>query len=125
MNRGSAYTFPNDNGANAWNQCNSGVIDCCVGPSCPAPARQPKSKRELSDVERRHVVSHFFGSLLNIEVLTRRIDRMALRRPIDRVFLGFGNRVFSRQDPLDSQWDSDGDSCQQPSLRVRLSDSVV
>lgn len=51
--QGSAYTFPNDNGANSWNQCNSGVIDCCVGPSCPAPARQP-SKRELNDVEKRH-----------------------------------------------------------------------
>ncbi|CAD6568657.1 MAG: hypothetical protein ASARMPRED_001906 [Alectoria sarmentosa] len=53
-NRGSAYTFPKDDGANAWNQCNSGVIDCCVGTSCPAPARQPKSKRELNDVEMRH-----------------------------------------------------------------------
>ncbi|CAF9943424.1 MAG: hypothetical protein ALECFALPRED_000325 [Alectoria fallacina] len=53
--QGSAYTFPDDNGANAWNQCNSGVIDCCVGTSCPAPARQPKSKRELNDVERRHL----------------------------------------------------------------------
>ena len=69
-NRGSAYTFPKDDGANAWNQCNSGVIDCCVGTSCPAPARQPKSKRELNDVEMRHAVSHFFSSLLRIEILT-------------------------------------------------------
>ena len=80
-NRGSAYTFPNDNGANAWNQCNSGVIDCCVGTSCPAPARQPKSKRELNDVERRHAVSHSFSSLLRIEILTWRIDSMAVGRP--------------------------------------------
>lgn len=37
---GAAYTYPNDNAANSYGQCNTGVIHCCVGPSCPAPARQ-------------------------------------------------------------------------------------
>ncbi|KAL6722189.1 hypothetical protein ACLMJK_001296 [Lecanora helva] len=39
--QGSAYTFPYDDGANSYDQCQSGVIDCCVGRECPAPARQP------------------------------------------------------------------------------------
>ena len=50
---GAAYTYPNDNAANSYGQCNTGVINCCVGPTCPAPARQP-GKRELSDVAKRH-----------------------------------------------------------------------
>ncbi len=125
MHRGSAYTFPKDDGANAWNQCNSGVIDCCVGTSCPAPARQPKSKRELNDVESRHVVSHFSRYLLKIEILTWRIDSMALKRPIDRVLLRFGNGILSQQDPLNLQWELDGELFQQNSLRARQFDSVV
>ncbi|KAF3766432.1 hypothetical protein M406DRAFT_222992, partial [Cryphonectria parasitica EP155] len=32
---GAAYTFPNDNGANSWGACQSGVIECCVGHDCP------------------------------------------------------------------------------------------
>ncbi|KAL2040696.1 hypothetical protein N7G274_006675 [Stereocaulon virgatum] len=39
---GAAYTYPNDNAANSYGQCNSGVIDCCIGSRCPAPARQPR-----------------------------------------------------------------------------------
>ncbi|CAD6572536.1 MAG: hypothetical protein ASARMPRED_005437 [Alectoria sarmentosa] len=50
---GAAYTYPNDNAANSYGQCSTGVIDCCVGPQCPAPARQ-HGKRELSDVSKRH-----------------------------------------------------------------------
>jgi len=49
---GAAYTYPNDNAANSYGQCASGVIDCCVGPQCPAPARQP-SKRRIEGSERR------------------------------------------------------------------------
>ncbi|KAK4695151.1 hypothetical protein P7C71_g2544, partial [Lecanoromycetidae sp. Uapishka_2] len=50
---GAAYTFPYDDGANSYGQCNTGIIDCCVGPQCPAPARQ-HGKRELSEVAKRH-----------------------------------------------------------------------
>lgn len=50
---GAAYTYPNDNAANSYGQCNKGVIDCCVGPQCPAPARQ-HGKRKLSDVSKRY-----------------------------------------------------------------------
>ena len=39
---GAAYTYPDDDGANSYDQCGSGIIDCCVGPQCPAPARQPQ-----------------------------------------------------------------------------------
>jgi hypothetical protein len=38
---GAAYTFPNDNAANSWGACQSGVITCCVGQNCPANPRQP------------------------------------------------------------------------------------
>lgn len=37
---GAAYTYPDDNAANSYGQCNTGVIDCCIGSQCPAPARQ-------------------------------------------------------------------------------------
>lgn len=48
---GAAYTFPNDNGANVGGLTNL-KIDCCVGPSCPAPARQHgKKKREVEAEE--------------------------------------------------------------------------
>lgn len=50
---GAAYTYPKDDLANSYGKCNSGVINCCVGTKCPAPARQ-HGKRELSDVARRH-----------------------------------------------------------------------
>lgn len=51
--QGAAYTYPDDNAANSYGQCSAGVIDCCVGSQCPAPARQ-HGKRELSDVSKRH-----------------------------------------------------------------------
>ncbi|KUI62551.1 hypothetical protein VP1G_09662 [Cytospora mali] len=37
---GAAYTFPNDNAANVWGSCQSGLITCCVGASCPASILQ-------------------------------------------------------------------------------------
>lgn len=51
---GAAYTYPNDNAANSYGQCNTGVINCCVGTNCPAPARQ-HGKRELSGVSKRQI----------------------------------------------------------------------
>lgn len=32
---GEAYTFPNDHAANSWGACQSGLISCCVGTTCP------------------------------------------------------------------------------------------
>lgn len=114
-NRGSAYTFPKDDGANSWNQCNSGVIDCCIGTSCPAPARQPKAKRELNDVEKRHFVSRFFSLLLEVDILTWEIDSMAVGRPSNGPFLRFGDRVLFRRDSRSSQWKHDGEHCHNSS----------
>ncbi|KAG7006733.1 hypothetical protein G7Y79_00013g035050 [Physcia stellaris] len=42
--QGAAYTYPNDNAANVGNV--GTLINCCIGPSCPAPARQ-HGKRSL------------------------------------------------------------------------------
>ena len=44
---GAAYTFPNDNVANVSNLKGNHVI-CCVGTSCPAPARQGKEPNKPS-----------------------------------------------------------------------------
>ena len=46
---GAAYTYPNDNLANSYGQCNNGVISCCVGSTCPRNPRQP-AKRDISPV---------------------------------------------------------------------------
>ncbi|KAL9016654.1 MAG: hypothetical protein Q9185_006027 [Variospora sp. 1 TL-2023] len=47
--QGAAYTYPNDHGANAFGDCDSGDIRCCVGINCP---RNPKqySKRDLQEL---------------------------------------------------------------------------
>jgi hypothetical protein len=46
---GAVYTYPNDNLANSYGQCNDRVISCCVGSTCPRNPRQP-AKRDLSPV---------------------------------------------------------------------------
>ena len=38
---GAAYTYPNDNEANAGD-LKSTLVSCCIGTSCSAPLRQPK-----------------------------------------------------------------------------------
>ncbi|KAK3940767.1 hypothetical protein QBC46DRAFT_434101 [Diplogelasinospora grovesii] len=43
--QGAAYTFPNDNEANSWAQCQSGEITCCVGEDCPPNPKQPPNSR--------------------------------------------------------------------------------
>ena len=45
---GAAYTYPDDNDANASNLKN--LISCCIGTSCKAPSRQSRPRRR--DVER-------------------------------------------------------------------------
>ena len=40
---GAAYTYPDDNDANASNLEN--LISCCIGTSCKAPSRQSKPRR--------------------------------------------------------------------------------
>ena len=40
---GAAYTYPNDNDANASN-LGSNLVTCCVGTSCKAPLRQAKKR---------------------------------------------------------------------------------
>ncbi|KAL8658867.1 MAG: hypothetical protein Q9226_000730 [Calogaya cf. arnoldii] len=47
--KGSAYTYPNDHGANAYGFCDSGDIQCCVGPRCPKPGKQ-HGKRSLEEL---------------------------------------------------------------------------
>ncbi|OJJ42225.1 hypothetical protein ASPZODRAFT_155442 [Penicilliopsis zonata CBS 506.65] len=37
---GAAYTFPDDNAANSYGQCQSGSVTCCVGADCPASSKQ-------------------------------------------------------------------------------------
>ncbi|MCJ1288142.1 hypothetical protein MMC26_007497 [Xylographa opegraphella] len=46
---GAAYTYPNDN--NADNGHVDTVVTCCIGTTCPAPARQGQApqKRDLSE----------------------------------------------------------------------------
>ncbi|KAI0425074.1 FMN-dependent dehydrogenase-domain-containing protein [Xylaria sp. FL1042] len=43
--QGAAYTFPHDNDANRWGQCQSGDIICCVGKGCPPNPKQPVNPR--------------------------------------------------------------------------------
>ena len=43
--QGAAYTFPNDNKANSWAQCQSGEVTCCVGKDCPPNPKQPLKPR--------------------------------------------------------------------------------
>ncbi|KAI1073763.1 hypothetical protein F5B20DRAFT_597267 [Whalleya microplaca] len=38
---GGAYTYPIDNKANSFGQCQSGRITCCIGTSCPKNPKQP------------------------------------------------------------------------------------
>jgi hypothetical protein len=64
---GAAYTFPNDNVANVGNLPGNHIV-CCVGTSCPAPARQghepnKPSKRNAAAEER------------NVEEKPKAIDR--------------------------------------------------
>ncbi|MCJ1405940.1 hypothetical protein MMC19_000005 [Ptychographa xylographoides] len=50
---GAAYTYPNDNDANVYDVAST--ITCCIGTSCPAPARQKATKKRdaaESSVER-------------------------------------------------------------------------
>ncbi|KAI9739456.1 MAG: hypothetical protein M1818_005144 [Claussenomyces sp. TS43310] len=52
--QGLAYTYPYDDTANYGNgKCPSNIIDCCVGPSCPASSLQTK-RNDDSPVVRRH-----------------------------------------------------------------------
>ncbi|KAI1291671.1 hypothetical protein F5Y03DRAFT_403141 [Xylaria venustula] len=43
--QGAAYTFPHDDDANSWGQCQSGEITCCVGKGCPPNLKQPFDPR--------------------------------------------------------------------------------
>ena len=45
---GAAYTYPNDNDANASN-LGSNLVTCCVGTSCKAPFRQAKKRTRETD----------------------------------------------------------------------------
>ncbi|KAL8810810.1 MAG: hypothetical protein Q9223_007671 [Gallowayella weberi] len=46
--QGAAYTFPNDQTANAFGKCDNGDIQCCVGVNCPRPSLQ-HGKRSLEE----------------------------------------------------------------------------
>ncbi|KAI1207644.1 uncharacterized protein F4807DRAFT_462450 [Annulohypoxylon truncatum] len=41
--QGAAYTFPHDDGANSWGECQSGEITCCVGTACFSNPKQSSS----------------------------------------------------------------------------------
>lgn len=45
---GAAYTFPNDNVANAGS-LGSNVVSCCIGTPCKAPLRQSSLQSQLSE----------------------------------------------------------------------------
>ncbi|KAH8653618.1 hypothetical protein BX600DRAFT_501185 [Xylariales sp. PMI_506] len=46
--QGAAYTFPHDDGANSWAQCQNGHIMCCVGERCPPNPKQQSAKRNCT-----------------------------------------------------------------------------
>ncbi|TPX15369.1 uncharacterized protein E0L32_004646 [Thyridium curvatum] len=51
--QGAAYTFPHDDGANSFAECQSGEITCCVGKDCPSNSKQihdPQGRRLLRRV---------------------------------------------------------------------------
>ncbi|KAL2051028.1 hypothetical protein ABVK25_008622 [Lepraria finkii] len=55
--QGAAYTYPNDSGAGSY--CESNLINCCVGSTCPGDPKQHGKRAEIGGHVKRVAVGAF------------------------------------------------------------------